>query len=211
MGGPSRAAEHTSGRFLHAAPSTPEKARANARKIAGPSIRSHPGAFGCSGRTLIGPPPLTSQMPNPNGLFVAAVDHASADGRSLVFPRPSRTTYSMHRSFALLAVLALSWSHVAAVRCAMSVAAPSEPAVDAHHEAASHAWDGGSSRSDRHGDTERGECETMLACAATPVAPLRPADISLVPAVAFQTDRFVQEVHATAVRSVDPPPPRQHV
>ena len=156
-------------------------------------------------------PALTSQMPNPNRLFVAAVDHASAGGRSLVVPNPSRTSYSMHRSLALLAVLALSWSHAAAVRCAMGVTAPSEPTAGTHHEAASNGWDGESSRSDRHGDTERGECEMMLACAVPPVAPSRPADISLVPAAAFQTDRFVQEVHAIAVRSVDPPPPRQRV
>ena len=119
----------------------------------------------------------------------------------------------MHRSVALLAFLALSWSHVAAIRCATGVSAMQEPAdaTVAHHHAASQPAVGESPHSHRHEDTGRGECTMMLVCTLASVEALRPAAIRSLPGVALHAERFVQHVLAIVAWSVDPPPPRHHV
>ena len=125
----------------------------------------------------------------------------------------------MHRLVALLAFLALSWSHVAAVRCATGGSMARGPAEAAmtHHEAAphdhpaSHAAGGESSHSHRQEDPGHGGCAMMLACAVTSGEPLRPADVRSFPGVAFHGGPFVQQTPAVVATSVDPPPPRHHV
>ena len=119
----------------------------------------------------------------------------------------------MQRLFALLAFLALSWSHVAAIRCATNgsmIQGPAETEM-AHHHGASHPTGEESSHSHQHEDPERGECAMMLACAVTSGEPLRPADIRSFPAVAFQPGPFVQQVPSVVASSIDPPPPRHDI
>ncbi len=119
----------------------------------------------------------------------------------------------MNRPIALLAFLALSWSHVAAIRCATGESMIQEPAEapTAHHHGASHPTGGESSHSHQHEDPERGECAMMLACAVTSGEPLRPADIRSFPGVAFQAGPFVQQAPSIVASSVDPPPPRHDI
>ncbi len=119
----------------------------------------------------------------------------------------------MQRPFALLAFLALSWSHVAAVRCATGGSTAQGPAEApmAHHHEASHPTGEKPSHSHPHEDPGHGECAMMLACAVTSGEPLRPADIRSFPGVAFRAGPFVQQVPAIVVSSVDPPPPRHDI
>ena len=119
----------------------------------------------------------------------------------------------MNRLFALLALLALSWSHVATIRCATgesAVQGPAETAM-AHHHGASHPTGAESSHSHQHEDPGRGECAMMLACAVTSGEPLRPALVRSFPGVAFQAGPFVQQAPSIVASSVDPPPPRHDI
>ena len=113
----------------------------------------------------------------------------------------------MRRPIALLAFLALSWSHVAASRCATGGSILQEPteAPTAHHHETSHPTGGESSHTHQHEDPERGECAMMLACAVTSGEPLRPADIRSFPGVAVHAGPFVQQVPSIVASSVDPP------
>ena len=120
----------------------------------------------------------------------------------------------MHRLFALLAFLALSWSHVAAIRCtpgATTIREPAEAATTHHHTASQAAAGESSSHSHRHEDPGRGECTMMLVCTFASVEPLRPAEIRSLPGVALHAERFVQQALAIVAWSVDPPPPRHHI
>ena len=128
-------------------------------------------------------------------------------------PHPSPASCPMNRPIALLAFLALSWSHVAAIRCATNGSMIQEPAETptAHHHETSHPTGGESSNSHQHEDPERGECAMMLACAVTSGEPLRPADIRSFPGVAFQAGPFVQQAPSIVASSVDPPPPRHDI
>jgi len=119
----------------------------------------------------------------------------------------------MNRVCALLALLALSWSNVAAIRCATGgsmIQGPAEAAM-AHHGGAPQHAGGESSHSHRHEDPGQGECAMMLACAVTSGEPLRPADIRSFPGVAFRAGPFLQQVPALVASSVDPPPPRHDI
>ncbi|MXY31332.1 MAG: hypothetical protein F4179_11755 [Gammaproteobacteria bacterium] len=119
----------------------------------------------------------------------------------------------MNRIFALLALLALSWSQVATIRCATNgsmILGPAEAPM-AHQHGASHSTGGESSHSHQHEDPERAECAMMLTCAVTSGEPLRPADIRPFPGVAFQAGPFVQQAPSIVATSVDPPPPRHDV
>ena len=132
--------------------------------------------------------------------------------------RPSQPSSPVHRFLALLAFLTLSWSQVAASRCAAGVSPIPRPADTgvAHSEAALHhhpaqPTSGKLSHSHHHEDLERGECTMMLACTFASVESLRPAEIRSFPAAAFHADRFVRRSVAIVDRSVDPPPPRHRI
>ena len=132
---------------------------------------------------------------------------------SLVLPRHSRTPCSMQRPIALLAFLALSWFHVAAIRCATGgsmIQGPAETAMP-HHDGASPHAGRESSHSHQHEDPGRGEGARVLACAVTSGEPLRPADLRSFPGVAFQAGPFVQQALSIVASSVDPPPPRHDI
>lgn len=119
----------------------------------------------------------------------------------------------MNRVFALLALLALTWSHVAAIRCATDgsmIQGPAEAPMAHYHGASQHAG-GESSHSHRHEDPGQGECAMMLACAVTSGEPLRPAHVRPFPTVAFQAGLFVYQAPTIVATSVDPPPPRHDV
>lgn len=119
----------------------------------------------------------------------------------------------MSRLFALLALLALSWSHVAAIRCTTGGSMsqrPAETAMAHHHGASQHAG-GESSHSHRHEDPGQGECAMMLACAVTSGEPLRPAHVRSFPGVSVHAGPFVQQAPAIVATSVDPPPPRHDI
>lgn len=119
----------------------------------------------------------------------------------------------MHRLFALLAFLALSWSHVAAIHCATGRPMIQEPVATAmtHHGGASQHAGGESSHSHQHEDPERGSCVMMLACTVTSGEPLRPADIRSFPGVAFQVGPLAQQTPSIVASSIDPPPPRHDI
>ena len=134
-------------------------------------------------------------------------------GPTLVPTCPFQTSSLMHRLFALLAFLALSWSHVAAIHCATggSMFQGQAETAMAHHGGASHHAGGESSHSHQHEDPERGECAMMLACAVTSGEPLPPADVRSFLGVAFQAGPFIQQTPSIVASSVDPPPPRHNI
>ena len=132
---------------------------------------------------------------------------------TLVPTRPSPASSPMQSLVALLAFLALSWSHVAAIACTTGGSMIQEPAETAmaHHHGASQPTGGESPHSHQHQDPDHGECTMMLVCTLTSVEPLGPTKIRSLPAVAFRADRLVQQGLAIVDRSVDPPPPRHHI
>lgn len=118
----------------------------------------------------------------------------------------------MRRLFALLSFVAISWSHVAAIRCATGgsmIQGPAETAMAHHDRASQHAGEA-PSHSHRHDDRGGGECAMMLACAVTSGEPLRPADIRSFPGVGFQAGPFFHHAPSVVASSVDPPPPRHY-
>lgn len=126
----------------------------------------------------------------------------------------------MHRSLALVAFLALSWSHLAGLRCDMGVGALAmgEGRADATGDAGTpshghhpnptaatlptpHPTDHGSD----HG------CLMIMACGFASVRQARPATMIRIPAVFFTAAFPTPPIPVAADLAVETPPPRHTV
>lgn len=135
----------------------------------------------------------------------------------------------MHRSVALVAFLALSWSQLVALRCDMgedtAAAAADVPApashsatgADAHHHAATprshHAAPAGDAPAAPH-PTSHGAphgCLMIMACGVASPRPARPAAMIRIPAVLVRAAFPAPPVAVAAEPAVETPPPRHTV
>ena len=121
----------------------------------------------------------------------------------------------MRRTVAIVALVALSWSQLVALRCDMETGAhggadhagamrPLSGVHDTHHRP-----DGAPAtpHGERHGDADG--CLMILACGASSVRPARTVAMARIPAVFECAGFFSNPIPAAADLAVESPPPRQ--
>ena len=118
----------------------------------------------------------------------------------------------MSRSIAFVAFLAISWSHVAGLRCEMGTGAV---AMDAGHAAASashghHPTPTPSTPHPADHDSNHG-CLMIMACSIASPRPARPAAMLRIPTVLVQAAFPTPPTPVAADLAVETPPPRRTV
>lgn len=121
----------------------------------------------------------------------------------------------MRHTVAVIALVGLSWSQLAAVRCDMRVGVPGEADQDAESARHSGAHDaphptGGPTptpHSPHHGDGE--SCLMILACGISAVRTTRTVPVVRIPPIFAGAAFPAQPIPAATDLTVEPPPPRQ--
>lgn len=118
----------------------------------------------------------------------------------------------MSRSVAFVAFLAISWSHVAGLRCDMGASAI---AMDAGHmdASASHGHHPAPAPSTPHPADHGSDhgCLMIMACSIASPRPARPAAMLRIPTVLVQAAFPAPAIPVAADLAVETPPPRRTV
>ena len=110
----------------------------------------------------------------------------------------------MHRSIALVALLALSWSQLGALHCDMGAG----PSTTAAH-GASHALPPDTPSTPDHGGSHG--CLMIMACGFASARQAHPVTIIRIPTVFVRTAFFTPLIPVAADQAVETPPPRHTV
>ena len=116
----------------------------------------------------------------------------------------------MSRSVAFVAFLALSWSHVAGLRCDMGATEQTAMAGSSHAHAPAHSDATPTSPHPASHGAPHG-CLMIMACSIASPRPAHPAAMIRIPAVLVQADFPTPPIPVAADLAVETPPPRHTV